>query len=440
MRVGLSIALGVLVVASASSAADEAVPKPGVGFEVERYDVSITPDAATGRVMGVEQVTIRARQDGVRWLGFSPNALTLSDATVEGRPIRFSSDRDAIAFRLPRPLQRGRRATIRFRFDGRPARGVTATASSMHTSYFACDWMVCLQDPRGDKAELATPLRLPGGWSSLAPGEPVATRSEPDGTVVHRWRTSRPYSPYLFGFAIGKFERHVERNGGVELTYLGEGTTAPELARLFTETPAMVRFLSDKAGLGLPGGRYAQLLVAGNEAQEAATYALIGGKELEPEASEPETAWILVHELAHQWWGNAVTCATWRDFWLNEGIATFMTAAWKEHRFGPAAYEAELDVARKRVARLRETGWDRPLAFGGEYPSLGARRAVQYSKGALFLAHLRGRIGDAAFWKGLRSFTRDHAGGTVTSIDLQRAMERASGRDLSPDFGAWVFE
>ena len=156
-----------------------------------------------------------------------------------------------------------------------------------------------------------------------------------------------------------------------------------------------LRFLSDKAGLELPGGRYAQLLVAGNEAQEAATYSLIGGEELEREATAPETAWIIVHELAHQWWGNAVTCETWRDFWLNEGMATFMTAAWKEHRFGPAAYQAELDVARQRVARVREQGWDRPLAFGGEYPSLGMRRAIQYSKGALFLVHLRETLGEA---------------------------------------------
>jgi len=72
---------------------------------------------------------------------------------------------------------------------------------------------------------------------------------------------------------------------------------------------------------------------------------------------------------------------------------------------------------------------------------LAARPArLQYSKGALFLANLRETLGEAAFWKGLRSFTRAHAGKTVTSMDLQRAMERASGRDLSSDFAAWVFE
>jgi hypothetical protein len=98
-----------------------------------------------------------------------------------------------------------------------------------------------------------------------------------------------------------------------------------------------------------------------------------------------------------------------------------------------------LDVARRRVEQVREAGFDKPLTWGGEYPSLGARRAVQYSKGALFMAHLRETIGEAAFWNGLRSFTQQHAGGTVTSKDFQHAMETTSGRDLSSTFAEWVY-
>ena len=99
---------------------------------------------------------------------------------------------------------------------------------------------------------------------------------------------------------------------------------------------------------------------------------------------------------------------------------------------GEGAREAALD-------RAREQGFDKPLAWDGRYPSLGLRRAVQYGKGALFLADLRETVGDAAFWRGLRRYTRRHAGGTVTSRDLQHAMERASGRDLSPLFAEWVY-
>nr|WP_225197337.1 M1 family aminopeptidase [Gluconobacter oxydans] len=148
---------------------------------------------------------------------------------------------------------------------------------------------------------------------------------------------------------------------------------------------------------------------------------------------------MIIHELTHGWWGNLVTCATLQDFWLNEGITTFMTAAWKEHRYGRAAYVAELDIARARLEKARAKGYDKPLAWSGSYPSLGARRAVQYSKGALFMDYLRTTLGDTVFWAGLRSYTRAHAGGTVTSIDFERAMEDASGRDLQRIFKDWVF-
>jgi aminopeptidase N len=431
-------ALATLMSAHAAPAASEPAAV-GAGFDVERYAVALTPNLAEKSVTGTEAITVRSLRDGLGSLVFSPNGLTIDGATVNGRAAEVTSDASGIAITLPSPLARGRSVTVALRFHGVPRRGVTATASSMVTSYFACDWMICLQDAPGDKATFALDLRVPKAMTSLASGRMVGRTNADGGAAVHRWRSRRPYSAYLFGFAVGPFTRAGERAGGAELAYYGEGASAAELRRLFAETPRMLAFLADKAGLPLPGGRYAQLLVPGREAQEAATYALIGRGELERSAADPSTQWVIAHELAHQWWGNLVTARTWQDFWLNEGITTFMTAAWKEHRFGPAAYRAELDTARTRLGRAREAGWDRPLAFGGAYPNTGTRRATQYSKGALFMDHLRTMIGEEAFWAGLKAFTRRHAGGSVTSIDLQRAMEQAAGRDLSAVFKEWVF-
>lgn len=434
----------ILMAAAAAAMVAPAAPAPpermavGAGFDVERYAVVLTPNPADKSVAGIETVTVRSLQDGLRSIVFSPNALVVDAATVNGRATRVASDERGISIALPTPLARGRAATLRVRYHGIPRRGVTATATSMYTSYFACDWMICLQDSPGDKAAFELDLRVPAGMTSLAAGRMIG-QSRAEGAVVHRWRSTRPYSAYLFGFAVGPFTRISERSGEFEFSYYGEGASAAELRRLFVETPQMVAFLSEKAGLPLPDGRYAQLLVAGREAQEAATYSLIGRGELERDAANPSSQWVVVHELAHQWWGNLVTAQTWQHFWLNEGITTFMTAAWKEHRFGAPAYRAELDAARARLGRAREAGWDRPLAFGGAYPNLGTRRAIQYSKGALFMDHLRTLLGEEAFWSGLKTFTRRHAGGSVTSIDLQRAMEQAAKRDLSSVFKEWVF-
>src|SRR6202035_5746321 len=117
---------------------------------------------------------------------------------------------------------------------------------------------------------------------------------------------------------------------------------------------------------------------------------------------DPKIDWVIVHELSHQWWGNLITCATWKDFWLNEAITSFMVAAWREKRYGRAVYDADLNANRKGLAGLREKGMrDYPLAYGGVYPSVRQRRAIQYSKGALFMDHLRSVLGEDAFWAGL---------------------------------------
>lgn len=438
MKLGFLLAVAALIPAVPISA-QPAPAAIGEGFEVERYALSLAANPGGKSVAGTETITIRSLRDGLRSVTFSPNALVIDGATADRRAAQVTSGESGISIALPSPLPRGRTATIVLRYHGVPRRGVTATGSAIYSSYFACDWMICLQDSPGDKAWFELDLRVPTGMTSLAAGRMVGQARAKGGAAIHRWRTERPYSAYLFGFAVGRLVRAGERSGGVDLAYYGEGATESELRGLFADTPGMVAFFSDKAGVALPAGRYAQLLVPGREAQEAATYSLIGRGELERGAADPSSQWVIAHELAHQWWGNLVTSETWRDFWLNEGITTFMTAAWKEHRFGASAYRAELDTARARLARAREAGWDRPLAFAGPYPNLGTRRAIQYSKGALFMDHLRTTLGEEAFWAGLKLFTRRHAGGTVTSIHLQRAMEQASKRDLTGVFRDWVF-
>ncbi|WP_239017796.1 M1 family metallopeptidase [Sphingomonas aracearum] len=412
---------------------------PGEGFEVASYRLALTPDIRNRTVAGRETILLRATMEGVRRLRFSANALSIDTATLDGVAIPHSVEGDVLGFDLPRPLRRGHAMKLELSYHGRPARGFAGSETTLYTSYFACDWMVCSQNKFGEKAAFSLDLRVPAGMTSLSVGSMIQRRPRPDGSEVHRWKAPRPYSAYLYGFAVGPFTQVSERAGSNRLTYLSDIADAGELKRRLAGTRERVAFLSTRAGLPLPVADYGQLLVAGDEAQEAATYSVLGTDALPTKPDDPSEDWAVVHELAHQWWGNLITCETLKDFWLNEGITTFMTAAWKEHRYGRAAYDAELDVARRRLDKAQAAGFDKPLAWGGSYPTLGVRRAIHYSKGALFMAELRVTLGDAAFWSGLRRYTRDHAGGTVTSIDLKRAMEAASGRDLHPLFAQWVF-
>lgn len=407
----------------------------GLGFDVIHYDVAVAPDAADKAITGREEIVLRITGEQVQHLTFSGNALKIEKAFLDGQPVRGETIDGTLRFTLPRPKPKGRIARLELTYQGHPARGFVAQDNLLYASYFACDWMVCLQDAFADKATLSIALLVPAGANTLAPGTLVAMRPIGDGKEEHIWRESRPYSAYLYGFAVGRFAHA----GTGAHAYISATAKPAELEQRFAETAAIADFLADKAGLPLPVERYSQLLVEGYEAQEAATYSIIGRDALPKDGDDAARSWAIVHEIAHQWWGNLITCKTLSEFWLNEGITTFMTAAWKEYRYGRPAYDAELEVARTRLAKARDAGFDKPLAWQGSYPSLGIRRAVQYSKGALFMHELRLQLGEDAFWAGLRRYSQTHAGGMVTSIDLQRAMEKESSQSLDPIFKAWVF-
>ena len=404
--------------------------QPGDGVHVLHYELDLTPDLQAKSVRGTEIIRLRAISD-ISSVVFSGNSLTIDSASFNGRTVPVSTAQHNVSIDLPEPLPRGKEGTLRIVYHGIPKQGVTWAPTSAVTSYAACDWMICSEDTPGDKAIFDLSLHVPQGMTSIASGKLVQKTGDTNGGEVHHWATAIPYSAYLYDFAIGRFLSTKSRQDGAELVYMSDVASVSEMQTAFQETPAMVKFLSEKAGMGLPAKNYTQLLVAGDEAQEAATYSIIGKANI-----DPKNDWAIIHELSHQWWGNSITCATWKDFWLNEGFATYMTAAWKQHQRGQAGYDEEMTVARTRYEAVKTRGLDKPLAFPGEYKG---RRIIQYSKGALFLDHLRTMLGDEMFWAGIRAYTQKHAGGTVTSIDFERSMEKASGRDLTGVFAEWVF-
>lgn len=408
--------------------------KPVGDIDVISNEVSITPNFATKSLIGQQQTVFRANSQATNSISFSPSAMIIDSAMINDLPVEIATTAQATT--LTWPQQRGQPSTKRLNltYHGTPSRGVTFTDTSVVSNYWGCDWMFCRHDNMADKSTLSVSFRLPDGMTSASNGMPSITPPS-----LQKWSNNRAYSPYLFGFAAGRFETILKRHRGTELAYVNATGTAQPMERLFGSTPDMIDFFEAKAGLKIPTKRYTQILVAGSDAQEQTTYSLIGTDNITPILTDPKEDWVIAHELAHQWWGNLVTCQTLTDFWLNEGMTVFMTAAWKQHRHGEAAYQNELAVAKTRWQRAIDAGWDKPLAFRGEYPSLRLRRAIQYSKGALFMDHLRTTIGEDAFWSGLRAYTKANAGKSVVSRDFQIAMERASRRDLSAIFDFWVY-
>ncbi len=318
---------------------------------------------------GAATIRLRSLRDGLDSLAFTANALAIDGAEVDGRPVRTEVVDGRRVFHLSRPLAAGRAARLSVRYHGAPARGLSFGTGVAWTAYFTCDWMVCEQDDPGDKATLDLALALPRGMTAFASGRLVSRTPLPGGLERQLWRERRPYPAYLFGFAAGPYQR-AELAGphGTRLVLLGERARPQRLKALFADTGRMVAFFEDKAGVALPGGRYGQVLIDGDEAQEASDFSVIGTDELDPILADPHEDWAVAHELAHQWWGNLVTCRAWSDLWLNEGLTVFMVAAWKEQRWGRADYDREMRIARQRWDRAKAANFDVPLAYAGDYP------------------------------------------------------------------------
>ncbi len=423
-------AIGVLL-------APEVAADTAPAFRPIAYDVRLTPDFATGVVSGVERLRFESLSDGLDAVSFTANPLAVN-ATLDGMEgVAISVEGNRRVFRLPRRLAKGETATLILSFAGRPQRDAVFTADEIHTGYFTCEVMICDIDRPGDRAALRLALTLPAGLDAVAPGRLVSRSTNGAGLETWVWQEDRPYPAYLYGFAAGRYMRTTLAQNPM-LSVLSLGETQAHVQTMFAETAAMAAFYEAKAGIKLPEGRYTQVLVATNGDQEDAALAMIETGSVAPLLSDPQADGMIAHELAHQWWGNLVTCADWKELWLNEGMAGFMTAAYREQRWGRAAYDAEMAVARRAWDAAKKAGLDEPLSWSGTYPSLRDKRRIAYGKSMVFLDTLRSALGEDAFWQGVRRYTQANAGRSVTAKNLQNAFETASGRDLSALFNAWV--
>ena len=171
-------------------------------------------------------------------------------------------------------------------------------------------------------------------------------------------------------------------------------------------------------------GKYDQVLVTETIGQEVASFALLseayGRSTLAGETTED----LIAHEIAHQWWGISTTCRSWGEFWLNEGMANFMAAAWMQHKHGDDEYLAAVNRWRTRLDKLKADGKDHALVYERWDKPTRDDRAVVYQKGAYVLHLLRQEIGEVAFWNGIRRYSQAFSNRSVSTRDFQRAMER----------------
>ena len=237
---------------------------------------------------------------------------------------------------------------------------------------------------------------------------------------------------YLLSFAVAKLKPTVKDQF---TAYAKE----PGHDKLFEDTLHAYEFLHAKAGIDPINPHYTQVFLPGtNVAQESSGLALMSDEHLTQLETE-DAVGTMVHELAHQWWGALVGIRSWSDFWLNEGMAEFITNAYLEQRVGRDAYDRRIAELQRRLEQLRAEGKDRPLHWEEWRDAREALGRIPYVKGGLFLHRLRKRLGDETFWRGLALYTSRNANRLVDTEDFKEAMEEASGSDLTKLFKDEVY-
>ncbi|MGH8033028.1 MAG: M1 family metallopeptidase [Luteimonas sp.] len=427
-----------LLLSLSTQAAAQTQPAAVAAVDVRHYTARIEPDLATASLRGQVRIELLALSAAPA-LEFDAGELVIEAVREDDIALAFAKDGSRLRVSLPRATRAGARHTLDISYRGTPRFGLEfqPQRDELYTIFSTDQWLVCINAPQ-ERATLDLSIVLPAGLAAVGNGQALPVRRLADGRRVHRWRQRAPVPSYVYGFAAGRYAQVHERAGAARLRYLSAELNPQQLRRVFADTADMLRFFGERAGRPYRGD-YTQVLVAKTIGQELAGFSLMSESYGRQVLETPTAQALIAHEAAHQWWGNMVTCQDWNHFWLNEGFANFMAAAYLQHRFGDDEYRKQVDGWKRRLDKLRTSGTDRALMFDNWDKPTADDRAVVYQKGAYVLHLLREELGEDLFWHGIREYTRTHYGQSVNTADFQRALQRASGKDLSAFFARWVF-
>lgn len=262
-------------------------------------------------------------------------------------------------------------------------------------------------------------------------------------TKTYHWSLDQPHSNYLIALAVGEFEsKEWDADGVPVLAHVPKGLGS-FLDRTFQNVPDMVRYFGEVTGQKYPWPRYAQVcvpefVVGGMENTSMTTlteYCLTDEKAYEDYRPEG----LLAHELAHQWFGDFLTCRAWGHIWLNESFATYFQVLWWEHFFGKDDALMQLEADRESYFEEASKSYKRPIVTMKFVEPSDMFDRHTYEKGGNVLHMMRDKLGDDLWWKAIRAYVKKFAGQNVETNDFKEAIEEATGRNLDVFFDQWLF-
>ncbi len=429
-------------------------------YDLQHVKVEVSFAWEKKEVAGTVTLTLAPLADGLMHLAVDAAEMKVEEVALTrgrepARTLEFSHQGEKLLIVLDRGYAADESLNIAIRYRARPRKGLYFIGpddaypdrprqlwTQGETDY--THYWIPLYDYPNDKATTEIIATVPAEMTTLSNGVLLATRDNRDGTRTFHWKMAVPHSTYLISLVAGRFDKHEDKADGVPLEhYVPPGTDAETVARSFSETGAMVRYFADYTGIPYPYNKYAQVTVTeflwgGMENTTATT---LYTDTLHPEEAVPNftSEGLVSHELAHQWWGDLLTCRTWADIWLNESFATFFADLWYEQRYGRDEYDyLHFKHAWDYFKEDREE-YRRPIVWPVYASQDDLFDSHAYPKGGLVLAMLRAHLGDQLFQKALRHYAKKFSRQAVDTEDFRKAIAEATGKELGWFFEQWLY-
>ena len=447
-------ALAAIMVAVPSAAvAAPAAGAPGVGdpyypldgnggYDVAHYAIAIDYQPATDRLTGTTVITAKATEDLSRFnLDF---ALTATKVTVDGAPAQTSASGTELVVTPRRPLAKGERMVVAVSYTGVPS-AVKVDGSSpwkrMPSGAIAVDqpriapWWFPANDHPQDKATYEVVTTVPAGLQVIGNGR-LRSSATRGGKSAFYWRETKPMATYLAFVAIGRYDITTGRSAsGIPYTNAvakGIGANGPAAKAALAKTPEIIEW---EASLF---GPYPFEAVGGVVPETKFGFAL----ENQTRPVYSPSFWnpgrdgdsVVVHELAHQWFGDSVSVHRWSDIWLNEGFASMAEWLYSEHVGDGTAQSLSDSVYAQHPAD--DAFWTVVIGDPGAAKQFDG---AVYDRGAMTLQALRTKVGNRVFLRTLRDWATKKKYGNGSVAEFIALAERNSGQELGAFFQTWLY-
>jgi aminopeptidase N len=422
-------------------------------FLVEHLALDLTLDVPKKSIRASATLSIRRIDSEAETIALDAIGFVISSTKVDGAEVAHTYDGRVLT--LPVPIDAAS-ATLVVTYSATPRRGLYFLEPDEHyPNRPAQVWSQCQEEdarhfiPCHDKPHVKMTtevrLRVPNGWFALSNGERIREErpAAPAAWSFH-YKLDAPHPSYLLTVVAGEFAEIEAKNTQVPVSYFVPKGREEDGQRTFARTPEMIAHFSDITGVAYPWSRYSQVVVSdfifgGMENTTATTmyeYILLDKRAAIDITSDD----LISHELAHQWFGDFVTCRDWSEAWLNEGFASFMEHVWREKYLGHDEYDYGIKVDLEAYLAEAHGRYRRPIVCQDYDAPLDLFDRHLYEKGALVLHMLKTELGASVFWRGVNAYLMRHARSVVETRDLQRALEEASGKSLGRFFEQWVYK